>query len=359
MLSFARGVSLARLTTFGVGGCADYFAEILSEDDLCGAIDFARAKKIPICIVGAGSNMLISDEGFRGLVIRMMIPGFAHEVGEKSIRIFVGAGELWDDIVARTVTFGWCGMECLSGIPGTVGGAVVQNIGAYGSTLASHIITVRAYDLQEEAFIQYERDACKFEYRGSMFKRHTDRYIISRAIFELPKKKQPDLSSYHAVQNYFADWHQDVTLQDIRTAVLNIRRKKGTLMARGEEWLRSAGSFFKNPVVDQKKFHDLMEKIGERDRAEGPWFWRLSENAVKVAAAGLIEHIGFHKGYRIDGVGLSPLHTLAVVNYGGATASQITSFARKIQEDVFQEYGVILEPEVQCVGFDTYPFLKK
>lgn len=359
MLSIARAAPLAEFTTFGVGGPADYYAEVFDEDGLLEAAGFARAKKIPLLALGAGSNVLISDTGFRGLVARIKISGFAREIREKSIRIFAGAGELWDDIVARTVASGWHGCECLSGIPGTVGAVIAQNIDAYGASIAPLILTVRAYDLQEEKFFEFDRDTCEFGYHESIFKKFTDRYIISRATFELQKGKKTELSTYHNVQKYFTDWRGEVTLQDIRASILDIRRKKGMLITQEGEWLKSAGSFFKNPVVDQKKFHDLVEKIGERDQAEGPWFWRLTDDSVKIAAACLIEHAGFRKGCREGNVGLSPYHTLAIVNYGDTTAGRIVSFAKHIQEKVFQQYGVFLEPEVQWIGFDAYPLLKK
>lgn len=362
MLSFAREISLAQFTTFGVGGVASYFAEISNEDDLCRVVDFVHTKELPLFVLGMGSNVLISDKGFSGLVMRNKILGYDHAIGANCVRVSAGAGEAWDGIVAYTVESGWSGIECLSGIPGTVGAAPVQNIGAYGVSIASSIVGVRAYDTQKEIFIEFERSACDFGYRSSVFKKLSERYIISRVTFELRQGENSTLPAYHDIQKYFSDQQKEVTVQNIRVAVLDIRKKKGMLIFPEGDSLKSAGSFFKNPVATQKEFEYICGKIGEQEQSEGPWFWKMSEDKIKVAAACLIEHVEharFHKGYKDGEVGLSPYHTLSLIQYGNASAGEIVSFARNIQEKVFQEYGVILEPEVQCVGFDEYPFLKK
>ncbi len=360
MPSFSRAVSLARLTTFGVGGTADYFTEISDENELQRAVDFAYTKEIPFFILGCGSNTLFSDEGFSGLVIRNNILGYEHAIGARCVSISAGAGEVWDTIVSHTVASGWSGVECLSGIPGTVGAAPMQNIGAYGTSIASCIVNVRAYDTQKETFVEFEREACVFGYRDSMFKKCGDRYIISRVTLELQQKKDITLPAYHDIQNYFSDQKKEVTVQDIRTAVLDIRKKKGMLITSEGDYLKNAGSFFKNPVVSQKEFEHISNKISEQEQqAHQPWFWKLSEDTVKIAAAFLMEQAGFKKGYQAGEVGLSLYHVLAIINYGGASAQDIVFFAREIQSKVFQKYGVILEPEVQCVGFGEYPFLKK
>ncbi|MBI2644907.1 UDP-N-acetylmuramate dehydrogenase [Candidatus Uhrbacteria bacterium] len=359
MPSFLRAISLVERTTFGVGGSADYFSEISDEDDLERSIDFAQSKEIPFFVLGSGSNVLISDAGFRGLVIHTAILRYEDTLGETCVRISVGAGEIWDDVVARSVSSGWSGLECLSGIPGTVGAAPVQNIGAYGVSVAPYVVTVRAYDTQKGIFVEFEREECAFGYRESMFKRSGGRYIISRVTCELQRKKDIQLPAYHDIQNYFSDQKKEVSSQTVRAAVLDIRKKKGMVIPSEGDFLKTAGSFFKNPVVSQREYEIISQKIDiQEQQAHQPWFWKLPEEKIKIAAAFLMEQAGFKKGYRIGKVGLSSYHALALVNYGGASARDIVSLAREIQNKVFQKYGVILEPEVQCIGFDEYPFLK-
>lgn len=345
-----KNIPLAPLTTMKVGGPARYFAEVKSEDEVREALKFARGKNLPVFILGGGSNIVISDEGFPGLVIRNRIMGFESEAAgglpaqAGEVRVRVGSGEDWDETVKRTVAAGWAGLQNLSGIPGTVGAVPVQNVGAYGASVDKVIVEVRAVSLEDGQPRIFSNPECRFRYRDSMFKsEEKGKFFITGVVFELAPGGGADVSAYPDLQKYFAGREDQPTLAEMRQAVIEIRSRKGMVILPGYEIFRSVGSFFKNPVVSRTEFEGM--KAGCPD----PWFWELPDGMVKVSAACLIEQSGFPKGYREGAVGISPKQPVALVNLGGATAKDVAAFARRIQDAVYGKFGASLVPEAEFV----------
>jgi len=357
MISIQRDVPLAPYTTFGVGGPARYFVRVTCVKDCIEALNFCEDNRLPFFILGGGSNILVSDDGFDGCVIKNEIGTQSFEVSMRPsdadvVLVRCWAGKPWDDFVQFCVQKKWAGLEALSGIPGTVGAAPVQNIGAYGVSAGDFIEHVEALDIQTKKEILLTREQCVFSYRLSIFKKNPNRFIITAVVFKLAHRSRVAVPQYHDISArlFFASF--GVSLHALRKAILAIRAQKG--MVQGCQ--KSAGSFFKNPVVSQKEFDSISQKIDmEKKQAHWPWYWQLSEDRVKISAAFLMEQAGFKKGYRVGRVGLSPYHALAIIHDGGATAQDIMSFAHDIQEKVFQIYSVFLETEVQYVGFPSNP----
>lgn len=332
---------MSQLTTFQIGGPADFFAAPKSLDELREALSWAREKSQPVLVLGRGSNVLVSDRGFRGLVIQNNIPGLTiDDVGLMT----VGAGEDWDQVVAKTVEKNLAGIENLSGVPGSAGGAVVQNIGAYGQTLADRVVRVWAIEAatgQEKAFSPAE---CEFVYRGSWFKANLNQYIVTSFQLQLTPGGAP-LLTYAHVQKHFEN-KPTPTLAEVRQFIIKLRASKGYVIMPGIESFATAGSFFKNPVVSQEQYEQLKPMLGDKSLNR---FWPAS-TGVKIAAAYLMQEAGFGKGYQEGPAGISPKHSLSLVNFGGAHASDIKALADKIQAAVLKKFGVRLEPEVLFIG---------
>jgi len=347
---------LAPFTTFGIGGPARWFFEATCEDEIVEAIAWAQERGIPLFVLGGGSNLLVSDAGFEGLVLRVGLRGIAVSQPAENPEIpnhrtyQVAAGEDWDPFVERTVLDGCAGIECLAGIPGTVGGTPVQNVGAYGQEAASAIERVRAYDLTERAFVEFSAAECGFAYRRSRFNSvDKGRYIVTRVDYRLTPDGAPTLR-YADMQRAFPEGVQP-TLAEVAATVRRVRQTKGMLMVEGDPDCRSAGSFFKNPVVTEDQF----KRITSGSPKEPPRFPAGAgpENAgrVKVPAAWLIEQSDFAKGYRLGAAGVSSRHTLALTNRGGATAAEVLTLARQIADAVELRFGIRLEMEPVMVGF--------
>ncbi len=345
-----ENVPLAPLTTLGVGGPARYFAEAGSEAEVVEAVEFARARGLPLFVLGGGSNVVVADAGFAGLVLKAGIPDVARRDGPNAIVIFTaGAGYDWDALVEQTVKAGSAGLECLSGIPGTVGGTPIQNVGAYGQEVSQTIEQVRALDLQSLEIRTLGNSDCGFGYRSSIFNT-TDRgrYIVLSVSFSLRAGGRPMLR-YPDLQQFFAGKSGDPTLREVRAAVREIRHRKAMLIVPGDEDARSAGSFFKNPVVAEAFVHELSTRLAARG-------WQLpsypaTDSFRKLPAAWLVEHGGFGKGYTRGRVGISHKHALAIVNRGGATAAEIVALKDEIQHRVLDEFGIMLAAEPVLVGF--------
>lgn len=342
-------IPLAPLTTLGVGGEARYFTETHSAADVREAVGEARQRHLPLFVLGGGSNLVVSDEGFPGLVLKVAIGGIEQtRDGAKTI-FSAGAGVEWDALVARAVAENCGGIECLSGIPGTVGGTPVQNVGAYGQEVSETISEVQALDLQSGEIVELCPEACQFAYRTSIFNTVArGRYIILRVSFALtpgapPSVKYSDLRHWLSKQNMASP-----TLQQAREGVREIRRTKAMLIIPGDEDCRSAGSFFKNPIVREAEHQRLVRLASERGY-ELPSF--QTAEGVKVPAAWLVEHSGFLKGYMRGPVGISRRHALAIVNRGGATAADVIALKDEIQAAVREQWGVELTPEPVFVGF--------
>lgn len=342
---------LAPLTTLGIGGPARWFVTAESEADIAEAAAWARAEGVPLFVLGGGSNLLVSDAGFAGLVLHTALMGIQTRPSSDRAdeRIYeVAAGEDWDQFVQRTVDDDCAGVECLAGIPGTAGGTPVQNVGAYGQEVSSVIDRVRAFDLREQAFVEFSAADCAFAYRHSRFNT-TDRgrYAVTRVDYRLKLHGHPTLR-YADLQKAFAI-NTTPTLCEVAETVRRIRQSKGMLIVEGDPDSRSAGSFFKNPIVAREQATRVASVAG----SEPPQFpaGPGSEACVKLSAAWLIEKAGFTKGYTLGPAGISSKHTLALVNRGGATATAILLLADKIREAVETKFGIQLQMEPVMLGF--------
>lgn len=338
-------MELGPLTTLGVGGPARYFAVAETEQDVGEAVRWAEERRLPLFVLGGGSNLLVSDAGFPGLVVQIGIKG----VKDRDDGVFeVGAGEVWDEFVDRAVQSGMQGVECLAGIPGSVGGTPVQNVGAYGQEVAETIVSVRALDRRTGCLVDLDRDACKFRYRKSLFNSdEPGRYIVTGVRFKLHPGAQVQVT-YGDVKRYFAESLEVADLWNVAASVREIRRGKGMLIVGGDPDCRSAGSFFKNPVVPQRQLTEVAAAAGIEEQAVP--HWEASAGAVKLSAAWLIERAGFAKGFVDGAAGISSRHTLALINRGGATAADIERLQERIRSGVRERFGVELEREPVKVG---------
>jgi UDP-N-acetylmuramate dehydrogenase len=338
---------LAPLTTLGVGGPARYFLEAHSEEEILEGSTWAQQKGIPLFVLGGGSNLVVSDKGFDGLVLHIALRGVEVIESESADQVLfrVAAGEDWDAFVQQAVEANCAGIECLAGIPGTVGGTPVQNVGAYGQEVASVIQRVRAFDLQQRVFVEFSAAECAFAYRRSRFN-STDkgRYIVTRVDFKLQRGGAPTLN-YVDLQRIFPA-EATPTLVEVAAAVRLIRQSKGMLLVEGDADCHSAGSFFKNPVVPVQAVQAIASVAG----APPPTYDAGPEHR-KIPAAWLIEQAGFTKGYTRGAAGISTRHTLALVNRGGATAVEILALAEDIRATVASRFGVTLEMEPIQLGF--------
>lgn len=343
-------VSLAPYTTFRIGGPASYFCEVASEAELVEAVQFARERGLKIFILGGGSNLLIADEGFDGLVIHIVItdpiPLVQPLPGSRFVECTVAAGIEWNAFVLHLCEQGISGIECLAGIPGSVGGTPVQNVGAYGQEVASTITAVRAFDLETDDFVTLTHDQCGFAYRHSIFNTtHRGRYIVTAVTFRFDRDARPNLT-YADLQRHFADWdvnHPAPTPLDVYHAVRAIRHRKGMLIVEGEADCRSAGSFFKNPVVPRSTLDHIVANL-HLPVGEIP-HWPAAEEQIKLPAAWLLEKAGFTKGFALGHAGISSRHTLALINRGHATAADIAALRDRIVSEVQSRFGVTLEQE--------------
>ncbi len=352
-MTIQENVPLAPLTTLQVGGSARYFAELRRENEVREAVQFAKTRGLPLFVLGRGSNLVVADSGWPGLVLRIAIGGITTpnptDAPGNAVLFSVGAGVNWDDFVAQAVVQNCAGVECLSGIPGSVGGTPVQNVGAYGQEVSDTIESVRALDLKEDRIVLLPKPACGFRYRTSIFNTtQRGRYIILRVNFGLKRGLAPSLT-YADLQKHFAEKKTPPSLGETREAVREIRRSKGMLIVPGDDDCRSAGSFFKNPVLGEEQFKDLAERAASR-ALEIPSYPALDAQR-KVSAAWLVEHSGFSKGYALGAVGISRKHALALINRGDAKASDIVGLKDEIQHGVQEAWGIQLEPEPVFLGF--------
>jgi len=325
-------------------------------------MQFASPRDLPLFVLGGGSNLVVADAGWPGLVLRIAFGGITTQKTDdtsSAILFSVGAGVNWDDFVAQAVAQNCAGIECLSGIPGSVGGTPVQNVGAYGQEVSDTIESVRALDLKDGRIVMLPKPACVFRYRTSIFNTtERGRYIILRVNYRLKRGGAPSLK-YADLQKHFADRLGESqspnakktppSLAEVRDAVRAIRRSKGMLIVPGDNDCRSAGSFFKNPVLSEAQFKDLADRAASKE-LEIPSFPALDAQR-KVSAAWLVEHSGFAKGYAAGEAGISHKHALALINRGDAHASDIIALKDEIQRGVQEIWGVALEPEPVFVGF--------
>lgn len=344
-----ENVPLAPLTTLKVGGPARFFVEANMISEVSEAVEFSRSRNLPLFILGGGSNVVISDSGWPGLVLKIAITGINHRHGHDEVVFEAGAGEDWDKFVALVVAHNCAGIECLSGIPGSVGGTPVQNVGAYGQEVSQTIESVLALDLRDGQLHELCKEACGFSYRTSTFNTtERGRYIILQVNYVLHHGGDGYIA-YADLKKYFAGWSVKPTLADVRDAVRKIRNGKGMLLTPGDEDCRSVGSFFKNPILSEDQYQAVKARASAK-HLQLPSYPALDAQK-KVSAAWLVEHSGFSRGYGYGQVGISRKHALAIVNRGKATASEILALKDDIQQRIEDIWGIALEPEPVFVGF--------
>lgn len=346
-----ENVPLAPLTTFRIGGPARFLIEASSPADVQEAVTFARSRNLPLFVLGGGSNLVIADSGWPGVVLKISIGGIEQRPGQYEGKALfdAGAGESWDIFVSRAVAAGCAGVECLSGIPGSVGGTPVQNVGAYGQEVSETIDSVEALDLQSGEIRELCGEACGFSYRSSIFNTsERERFIILRVTYALTPCGVPHLA-YADLKRHFDRAGTAPTLAETREAVRAIRARKGMLIVPNDPDSQSAGSFFKNPVLTEAEHEDLQKRAAQKGLTL-PSYPAL-ESKKKVSAAWLVENSGFARGYDAGRVGISRKHALAIVNRGGATADEVLKLKDEIQQHVQETWGVRLEPEPVMVGF--------
>jgi UDP-N-acetylmuramate dehydrogenase len=346
-----ENIPLAPLTTLKIGGPAKYFVEAKDAGEVQEAVLFARSRDLPLFVLGGGSNLLIADSGWPGLVLKIAIEGIEQQPGhdEDGRVIFtVGAGESWDKFVSRSVAARSAGIECLSGIPGSVGGTPVQNVGAYGQEVSDTITSVQVFDLRDGQVREICNQACQFGYRSSIFNTsERGRFIVLRIDFALTPNGKP-LIEYTDLKRHFAGRETSPNLAETREAVRHIRALKGMLIVPGDPDCLSAGSFFKNPVLTESQHEDLKKRAAARGLSI-PTYPAL-ETQKKVSAAWLVERSGFARGYGLGRAGISRKHALAIINRGGASAADILALKDQIQQRVEEIWGVHLEAEPVMLG---------
>lgn len=346
-LNIQENVPLAPFTTIGIGGPARYFAKATTVDEIREGVAWAASHTKPLFILGGGSNLLISDDGYRGLVLQIDLRGTVIESEDEFATVKVAASEPWDSFVATAVAHRWAGIECLSGIPGSTGATPIQNVGAYGQDVSETIIRVEALDRSRDRVITLTNAECLFGYRASLFKNHErDRYVVLNVTFRMKaggaaSVRYPELRKYLEERG-----ESDQDLRKVRDAVIAIRKRKGMVLDRHDPDTRSDGSFFMNPILDAGEFERFKQK------AEDAPNFPSKDGTVKLSAAWLIEHAGFSKGFVHGNVGLSTKHTLAVINRGGGKAREVRELVKMVQDRVRERFGVEMHPEPNFIGFD-------
>jgi UDP-N-acetylmuramate dehydrogenase len=346
-MEILENVPLALYTTFKIGGPARWFAEAASEVDILEAVSFARERGLLLFVLGGGSNLLVSDSGFSGLVLRIALRGIREHFDDDTLILQAEAGEDWDKLVSHAVLLDCAGIECLAGIPGTVGGTPVQNVGAYGQEVSQTIVAVRVLDLRVGKLVEMTAAECGFAYRQSIFNTSArGRFIVTRVDYALTVGGRPTLT-YSDLQRHFQGASEVPSLAEVAETVRAIRRSKGMFLVDGDPDSASAGSFFKNPVVDRALLARIAATVPAK-RAVPQYPAR--DGRVKLAAAWLVEQAGFTKGYGEGSAGISSRHTLALVNRGGASASEVLALSQKIAARVEEKFGVRLEREPVYLG---------
>jgi UDP-N-acetylmuramate dehydrogenase len=347
MLHIEENVPLAPLTTIGIGGPARYFAKATTVDAIRDGLNWASTRSLPLFILGGGSNLLISDDGYKGLVLQIDLRGVIVESEDEFATVNVSASEPWDSFVATAVAHRWAGIECLSGIPGSTGATPIQNVGAYGQDVSETIIGVEVLDRKSGVVSTLTNEQCRFGYRSSVFKNdERDRYVVLNVTFRLKAGGAASVR-YPELRRYLEErGESDQDLRTVRDAVIVIRKHKGMVLDPNDPDTRSDGSFFMNPIIDRAQFARFKQK------AESAPSFPSNDGTVKLSAAWLIEHAGFTKGFTHGNVGLSAKHTLAVVNRGGGTAGEVRELVKMVQDRVREQFGVEIYPEPNFIGFD-------
>lgn len=340
---------LSAWSTLGVGGPAQRLFQPRNEAALIVLLERADREAARVLILGGGSNIVFDDAGFDGWVIQPTLTSLAFEAhGPHTVHVRAGAGLAWDDVVNAAVERGLSGIEAMSGIPGNVGAAPIQNIGAYGQELSNTLRRVRTFDRQAKQVVEFSADQCAFSYRNSVFKRRGDsRYVILSVELRLTRSDAPIALRYKDLQEFFDDDHAS-TPADVRRAVLAIRAKKGMVYDPDNRDSHSVGSFFMNPIVDSEVYQALASKAGALGHGQMPHYVE-EDGREKLSAAWLISRAGIERGMRLGSAGVSSRHVLAIMNPGDATAKDVRALARHIQSKIQNYWGVALQPEVRIM----------
>ncbi len=341
-MNIQTNIPLASLTTIKLGGNAQEYISCESVQDIISALEYAKEKNLRVHVLGGGSNTIFSDAGFSGLIIHIKNSGIINEaLSDNTILLTAQAGEDWDNVVQYAISHNAMGIECLSGIPGSVGGTPFQNVGAYGQDVSQTIKSVFAVNRDTLEQVEFSNSECNFGYRTSRFKAEDkDKYIITTVAFALtinkaPEIKYPELAS--AIGTAIQPGKEG--LQQVRNAVLALRKKKSMLIDPQDPNSISCGSFFTNPIISAEEFVANLTLA----QSEIPNFPEKN-NCVKLSAGWLIEHAGFHRGQKLGNVGISENHSLALVNRGGTT-QELLDLAKQIQAAVQKQYKIQLQLE--------------
>ncbi|MDQ4046890.1 MAG: UDP-N-acetylmuramate dehydrogenase [Actinomycetota bacterium] len=347
---------LSDLTTAAVGGPAGTYVEARTEAEIIDAVRTADAAGEPVLIIGGGSNLLISDDGFPGTVVKIASEGFTVNAEDScgGVSVVVQAGHNWDALVEHAVLHAWSGVEALAGIPGATGATPVQNVGAYGSDVSQTIAAVRTWDRERNAVKTFTNSELKFGYRDSMLKQTTvngsPRYVVLTVEFQLPLGRMSAPVRYAELARVLGvEQGQRAYSNDVRREVLRLRASKGMLLDPADRDTYSTGSFFTNPIVPAAVADELPQNA--------PRYPAGSDGLVKLSAAWLIDQAGFGKGFGLDAgsvsggrASLSTKHTLAITNRGSASATDMVAIAREVRDGVVGRFGIELHPEPLLIG---------
>jgi UDP-N-acetylmuramate dehydrogenase len=336
-MNILENVLLSTLTTFRTGGPARFLLTIESKEKIADALAFAKERGLPLIPMGTGSNMLAPDEGVNAVFLRLATKDISAKEQDGTVTIIADAGIPWDELVEYAVQKGWWGIENLSAIPGTVGAAVVQNIGAYGAALSDVAHTIEAFDTELKQFRIFTPEECRFGYRTSIFKQERDRYFITQVSFHLSKNSRPNLS-YRDLKNFFAD--KEASLQEIRNAVVSIRRGKFPPL----DDYGTAGSFFLNPIVTPEEQEALSKQFPTMP------FFPLPEGGIKLPLAWLLDHALSLKGTRIGKAFLWDEQPLVIAAEAGAASEDVVSLASDVARAILEKTGIVIMPEVRLFG---------
>ncbi|HRV59466.1 MAG: UDP-N-acetylmuramate dehydrogenase [Solirubrobacterales bacterium] len=352
MAEAGEHVDLAPLTSLRLGGPAERLVKVTDTAELIRLVQAADAEREPVFFLAGGSNVVIADEGVPGTTIWIRTTGIEErELEDGRLSLTVAAGEPWDDLVSRSVDSGLAGIECLSGIPGSVGATPVQNVGAYGQEVSSTIASVLVLDRESGQVGPMEASQCGFGYRSSRFKGDS-RFLVLAVEFILdPSDESAPVAYAQLADALEVETGERVPLSVARETVLDLRRSKSMVLDPDDPDSVSAGSFFTNPLLDLAGMAELNARAEELFGPDNlPPAYPAPEGMAKTSAAWLIERAGFSRGFGEGPIGLSHNHTLAIVNRGGGTTAELVSFARLIAGHVEEVFGVALKPEPVFVG---------
>ena len=342
-------MQLADLTTLRLGGPAGRFVEARTEEELVALVREADTADEPLLVLAGGSNVVVADEGFPGTVLHVLTRGVERDGASFTVQ----AGEPWDAFVEARVTDGLAGIECLSGIPGSVGATPIQNVGAYGQEVAEVITSVRVLNRANGEVTELAPSECGFSYRSSSFKREPGEWVVLAVTFALEAQPESRPIRYTELARALGvELGESAPLAEVRNTVLTLRRAKGMVIDPDDPDSVSAGSFFTNPVLDPAHFDELERRVAETLGPDaGLPSFPEPDGQVKTSAAWLVERAGFGRGYGAPGpIMVSTKHSLALTNRGGGTTAELVELAHRIQVGVRKRFGVELTPEPVLVG---------